>query len=179
MEQTRTIQSLQSQKQYKSPFSWYNVVAGMLAKVIDDEERQSCQLHEQEMTSAVRSLSSDSIKTSQERKRVSPEAKYVEIHPCNNVTGGRMISKRSKSQEKPFCLDGKRNSTGETITKEKREKRVKYVPCPSFRPKKNDSRDQEIDELLYYKPTRDVESQEIGKKFVRKITLKRNMIEYE
>ncbi|XP_033319668.1 uncharacterized protein LOC117216775 isoform X3 [Bombus bifarius] len=134
----------------------------MLAKVIDDEERQSCQLHEQEMTSAVRSLSSDSIKTSQERKRVNPEAKYVEIHPCNNVTGGRMISKRSKSQEKPSCLDGKRNSTGETITKEKREKRVKYVPCPSFRPKKNNSRDQEIDELLYYKPTRDVESQEIA-----------------
>ncbi|XP_043588160.1 uncharacterized protein LOC122570201 isoform X2 [Bombus pyrosoma] len=133
----------------------------MLAKVIDDEERQSGQLHEQEMTSAVRSLSSDSIKTSQERKRVSLAAKFVEIHPCNNATSGRMISKRSKSQENLSCLDRKRNSTGETITKEKREKRVKYVPCPSFRPKKNDSRDHEIDELLYYKPTRDVESQEI------------------
>lgn len=142
----------------------------MLAKVIDDEERQTGQLHEQKMTSAVRSLSSDSIKTSQERKRVSLKAKFVEIHPCN-ATSGRMISKRSKSQEKPFCLDEKRNSTGETITEEKREKRVKYVPCPSFRPKKNDSRDHEIDELLYYKPTRDVESQEIGKKFIRKITL--------
>ena len=67
--------------------------------------------------------------------------------------------------DKPSHCDGKRDSTKRTIIKEKSEKRVRYVPCPSYRSKRDDSKDREEDELLSCRPTRDVEPEEIGKEF--------------
>ncbi|CAD1468777.1 unnamed protein product [Heterotrigona itama] len=154
LEQIRTIQSLQSHKQYKSPFSWYNIMADMLAKVIDDEERI------REPISIRRSLSSDCIKDSQRKRSSRSEGEFLKTHLCNNVTCDQVTSRRSKSMDKPSHCDGKRNSTKKTIMKEKSEKRVRYVPCPSYRPKK-DLKDCEEDELLSCRPTRDVEPEEI------------------
>ena len=130
----------------------------MLAKVIDDEERDH---RLRQPISVLRSLSSDCIKDSQGGKRGRSDAKFLKAHPCNNVTSDRVTSRRSKSVDKPSHCDGKHNSSKRTIIKEKSEKRVRYVPCPSYRPKK----DCEEDELLSCRPTRDVEPEEIGKEF--------------
>ncbi|KAK9299509.1 hypothetical protein QLX08_007522 [Tetragonisca angustula] len=126
----------------------------MLAKVIDDEERDH---RLRQPISVLRSLSSDYIKDSQGGKRGRSDAKFLKAHPCNNVTSDRVTSRRSKSVDKPSHCDGKHNSSKRTIIKEKSEKRVRYVPCPSYRPKK----DCEEDELLSCRPTRDVEPEEI------------------
>lgn len=134
----------------------------MLAKVIDDEERENDRLCERELISVRRSLSSNCIKDSQGENRGRSDTKFLKAHPLhNNVTCDRMTSRRSKSVDKPSHCDGKRNSTNRTIIKEKSEKRVRYIPCPSYRRKKDDSKDCEEDEFLSYRPTRDVEPEKI------------------
>ncbi|XP_043512202.1 uncharacterized protein LOC122529816 isoform X1 [Frieseomelitta varia] len=128
----------------------------MLAKVIDDEERENDH-RLREPISVRRSLSSDCIKDSQGGKRGRSDAKFLKAHPCNNVTSDQVTSRRSKSVDKPSHCDEKHNSSKRTIIKEKSERRVRHVPCPSYRPKK----DCEEDELLSCRPTRDVEPEEI------------------
>ncbi|CAK9800698.1 hypothetical protein ANTQUA_LOCUS2538 [Anthophora quadrimaculata] len=157
-EQIRAIKNLQSQKHYKSPFGWYNIVADMLTKVIDDEEKAKYR----EPISVPRSLSSDDINNSERREKTETKAKSVIIR-SRNCAINNLPSRRSKSMEKSRS-DGKRSLPEKTIlkekatTKEKTNKRVRYVPCPQFKAKEGGSKDQEDDMISSYKPTRDTDS---------------------
>ncbi|KOC68452.1 hypothetical protein WH47_10692 [Habropoda laboriosa] len=152
-EQTRTIKSLQSQKQYKSPFGWYNIVADMLTKVINDEEK--CKYRE--TTSVPRSLSSDDINNSEKREKTETEAKSLNIRFRNDATSN-LASRRSKSVEESFRFGGKRSSPEKVILKEKNNKKVRYVPCSQFRAKEGGSKDRQEETTSNYKHTRDTDS---------------------
>lgn len=153
------IKSLQTQKQYKSPFPWYDLVTDMLTKVIVDEEK----IKQRDGHTTVRSLSSDNIKNSEKIEKMRTEAKSLKIRPCTNAICDR-ISRRSKSVEKGSRLSGKFISAEKTIAKEKNDKKVRYVPCPQYRKKRDRSRDREENPNLSSKFTRDTEFRTSGKK---------------
>ncbi|XP_026675340.1 uncharacterized protein LOC108632275 [Ceratina calcarata] len=149
-EQTRMIKCLRSQKQYKSPLSWYDTVADMLTKVIKDEE----EAQQRDARYGLRSLSSDNLKDSLKRpERTETDARPLRVHPCSNATCDS--ARRCKSVEKPSCLVRKRNST-EKIFKDKADKKVTYVPCPQYI-----SQDRE-DPISSREPTRDTGPGSLG-----------------
>ncbi|OAD52920.1 hypothetical protein WN48_11166 [Eufriesea mexicana] len=153
LEQMQMIKSLQCQKQYKAPSSWYKIMREMLTKVIDDEEKTQ----QREATAVFRSISSDNINNSQRKEKMGATAKFLKFRPCNETTCDQ-FSRRSKSVEKSCHLDEKLRSTEKVIIKEKSEKKVRYVPCPQFKKKEVNLRDQIEDALLSYKPTKDTKS---------------------
>lgn len=133
----KTLQ--QCQQEYKSSFSWYNIVADMLAKVITDEER----VQQRETINILKSLSSDNIK---------------------RVNNEKIYEQRNKSIEKSSRLHRKNNLN--TIIK---EKKIRYVPYSQLRPKDNYLTDRKEDHPSLLRPTRDTEFEVTGKKNYFKI----------
>ncbi|XP_076231228.1 uncharacterized protein LOC143177250 [Calliopsis andreniformis] len=155
-EQSRMIKGLQSQKHYKSPFPWYNIVADMLTKVISDEEKANSETtlnSRYRDLSVLKSLSSDNI-----RKPRKKEAKLLKNSPCTDATC-ESASKRSKSAEKSTRASLKRNATKLDKTAETRSKiQVKHVSCPQVRAIASISTNLEEDVVSSQTPTRDTES---------------------
>ncbi|XP_053986296.1 uncharacterized protein LOC128880333 isoform X1 [Hylaeus volcanicus] len=154
-EQTRTIKGLQSQKRYKSPFSWYGIVSDMLTKVIDDERKANSETIlkvNRPDTSVLKSLSSDSVRDSPKK-----EKKVLRINPCTTATCNEP-ARRSKSARS----NAKSNLIPDKISKAPSTTRIRYVPCPQARTSTNVSRDREEDTLSSYRPTRDTESRTTG-----------------
>ncbi|XP_076625414.1 uncharacterized protein LOC143343915 isoform X2 [Colletes latitarsis] len=150
-EQTRTIKGLQSQRQYKSPFPWYNIVNEMLAKVIDDEKKTSSEMILKAKhldASVLKSLSSDSVRDSLRKK-----TKAQRIRPCTAATCDEIVrrSKLTRSDGKSDPIPDKVNEAG-----------TKYVPCPKARTLRSISKDPEEDRLSNHRPTRDTESKATG-----------------
>ncbi|XP_076294657.1 uncharacterized protein LOC143215923 [Lasioglossum baleicum] len=122
-EQLRTIKGLQTQKQYKSPVSWYNIVAQMLVRVISDEEKMNSVgptriVHPD--TSVLKSLSSDNIHNSNRK-----EAK-TRIQPCTNATCDTVARRSRSARSSVKYASRKTNEARPTV-------RTKYVLCPQAR----------------------------------------------
>lgn len=130
----KTLQ--QCQQEYKSSFSWYNIVADMLAKVIADEER----VQQRETINILKSLSSDNIK---------------------RINNEKIYEQRNKSIEKPSHQTTHRKNNLNTIIK---EKKIRYVPYSQLRPKENCLTDRKEDHPSLLRPTRDTEFEVTGKK---------------
>ncbi|XP_034180978.2 uncharacterized protein LOC117604710 isoform X1 [Osmia lignaria lignaria] len=159
-EQARTIKFMQSQRQYTSPFPWYNIVAEMLTEVINEEEKLNSgrilltsETHD--TSSVLKSLSSDDVRGSQRKEKARTEIKTVRIRPCTDTTCDEII-RRSKSMEKP--TRGKRRGSIANKNDENRANvRIRYVTCPQFRKKDSILREKEDNMLSSHVPTRDFE----------------------
>ncbi|XP_076170831.1 uncharacterized protein LOC143148389 isoform X4 [Ptiloglossa arizonensis] len=153
-EQLRTLKGLQSQKRYKSPFPWYNIIADMLKKVIDNEKMNSktILIAKHPNTSVLKSLNSDNVRNLRKR-----EVEVRRIRPCTNATCDE-VAKRSKSG----CSSVKSNSTSNKTKEARSTTQTKYVPCPQTRTLRTVSKDREEDTLLNQRPTRDIESRPMG-----------------
>ncbi|XP_043257331.1 uncharacterized protein LOC122400131 [Colletes gigas] len=150
-EQTRTIKGLQSQRQYKSPFPWYNLVTEMLAKVIDDEKKTSSEMilkTKHPGVSVLKSLSSDSVRVSLRKK-----TKPLRVRPCTAATCDEIVRRNKLPRS-----DGKSNPIPDKVN----EAGTKYVPCPRARTLRSISKDPEEDRLSNHRPTRDTESKATG-----------------
>lgn len=148
---------MQSQKQYTSPFPWYNIVAEMLTEVINEEEKSNSgrillNSETHDTSSVLKSLSSDDVRGSQRKEQARTEKKTVRIRPCTDTTCDEIV-RRSKSVEKP--TRGKHRGS--------MANRIRYVTCPQFQKKDSVLREKEEDMLSSHKPTRDVEPTAHGK----------------
>ena len=157
---------MQSQRQYTSPFPWYNIVAEMLTKVINEEEKLNSgrilltsETHD--TSSVLKSLSSDDVRGSQRKEKARTEIKTIRIRPCTDTTCDEII-RRSKSMEKP--TRGKRRGSIANKNDENRANvRIRYVTCPQFRKKDSILREKEDNMLSSHVPTRDFEPTVYGK----------------
>ncbi|XP_076643830.1 uncharacterized protein LOC143354031 isoform X2 [Halictus rubicundus] len=144
-EQLRTIKGLQTQKQYKSPVPWYNIVAEMLMRVINDEAKVSSVGPTRIVppdTSVLKSLSSDDICHSNRKET------KTRIQPCTNATCD-IVARRSRSARSSIKYMPRKT------TEVRSTARTKYVLCPQAR---NASKAQDGDRLSTYKPRRDSNS---------------------
>nr|XP_012141022.1 PREDICTED: uncharacterized protein LOC105662533 [Megachile rotundata] len=154
-EQARTIKCIQSQKHYKSPFPWYNIVAEMLMEVINEEERANSGIENYNTPLVLKSLSSDNIKGSQSKEKTKTETKTVRLDPCTDATCDGII-RRSKSMEK--SIRGKhRGSTTNKNDGYQSNVRIRYIPCSQFKKENNTLRDKKEITLLNDKSIKDTD----------------------
>lgn len=148
-EQARTIKCIQSQKHYKSPFPWYNIVAEMLMEVINDEEKANSGSENYNTPLVLKSLSSDNVMGMQSKEKAKTETRTLRLDVSTDAICDGII-RRSKSVEK--SIRGKhRGSTTNKNDGDRSNVRIRYVPCPQFKKGNNALRDKKEITLLSHK----------------------------
>ncbi|XP_031849006.2 uncharacterized protein LOC116434593 isoform X1 [Nomia melanderi] len=133
------------QKQYKSPLPWYNIVADMLKKVINDEEKVNSVAIVKSVppdTSVLKSLSSDNIHYPRQKDD------KLRISPCTNETCNA-VTRRSRSARSSIKF------TSSTTTDTRSNMRTKYILCPQAR---NTSVARQKNGSSNYKPRKNINS---------------------